>query len=201
MKIVNINPLIKRAYDNAEDKGFNEASDSYLEMINLIKGEIGECQEHYRKGDRAKIDDFRQLIEYYPDSFNVFFEGYNRNTFEEEIVDIGIRLFHFLGAAKISLGEIKLNVAMVTPKNEREYLNYQIDHIYTCLGGFINRPYQTNNTYKNNLTHSDLIKRNAKDIITILIKLSKVFDFDFFEMVEWKMKYNENREFLHGKQF
>lgn len=125
-----INELIKRAHNNAVEKGFYDCPicgtigddhhsayciDNYTdeqrrsnigELLMLIVSELGEALEADRSGkfadwDSTVISGITNLPK--SEQFPAAFERYIKDTFEDEIADTFIRLFDLCGYLKINI--------------------------------------------------------------------------------------------------
>ena len=93
--------LIKRAYSIAATHGFHEVERSNAHFLMLVVSEIGEMVEADRKSRRVKLrgDDLDNTLR-----FNYFaptFELFVKDTLEDELADVVIRICDFLGTRHI----------------------------------------------------------------------------------------------------
>ncbi len=99
-----IQEYINRAHANARNKGFWDVKFNLGEKLMLIVSEIGEALEADRKGRRmtkSVIEDVYNLIE--NKDFSEYFEVHGKDTFEDEICDVFIRLFDLCGGMDIDI--------------------------------------------------------------------------------------------------
>ena len=134
-KLMSLDYYIKRAYENAKNKGFHKKDDELRDTFNfgspdhshfcniamikdlqLIVTEISEAVEAIREG-RYATDPLMKLKE--PDATYTVDDW--KETFEEEIADTFIRLFDFCGNYSIDI-ENFINFKMAYNES-REYLH------------------------------------------------------------------------------
>ena len=120
-----IQKLIKEAHETAKSKGFYDKCDEYGiikrnigEMLMLIVSEVGEALESHRKDMfsnkeivRCCFEDIK-CMELSDDACRPSFESCIKDTFEDEIADVFIRLFDLCGYLNIDIEKhIKLKMA------------------------------------------------------------------------------------------
>ena len=94
---MNLNELRDRAWQIAEDKGFNDANLEIGTKLMLVVSELGEAMEALRSGKRSNISTVS--IGY----FRSIFKRDVKDTFEDEIADAIIRLLHLCGCEGIDI--------------------------------------------------------------------------------------------------
>ena len=125
------NDLVKKSYETSEEKGFWKHYDSVLNKISkgnnfseeeidsvknafinqkmmLIVSEISEMMESLRKSKRCECDDdllneIEQQFEEQPDLFHMRFIHHVKDTFEDELADVMIRLGDLTGKMDIDI--------------------------------------------------------------------------------------------------
>lgn len=114
-----INELAKQAYKNAKDKGFYDNKRSIAEALCLIHSEVSEALEADRAGLYANWDNFNKKIcilndvanlkaadsqeDLYKDNWKIAFDLHIKNTFEDELADIIIRVMDLAASMGIDL--------------------------------------------------------------------------------------------------
>lgn len=97
-----LNELAKELHATAKEKGFYEGREFNLgEKLMLVTSELGEALEADRKGNWARLnkDDRQKVL----DNMEAFFENSVKDTFEDEIADVFIRLLDLVGFLKIDI--------------------------------------------------------------------------------------------------
>lgn len=89
-----VQELIKRAYSIAATHGFHEVDRSNAHFLMLVVSEIGEMVEADRKSRRAFVGDKLSISD---ETFAEWFESNVKDTLEDELADVAIRLFDFCG--------------------------------------------------------------------------------------------------------
>jgi NTP pyrophosphatase (non-canonical NTP hydrolase) len=93
-----IKELIKLSYENAKNKGFWDKKRNVGEMLMLIVTELGEALEAHRNNKFANYEEYIK----YPEGLN-YYQYLIKNTFEEEIADVFIRLADLCGGLNIDI--------------------------------------------------------------------------------------------------
>ena len=96
---MNYNKLAEEAHENAVKHGFWETKVSNEHCLMLVITEIAEMVEADRKGIDADIEAFEKYESRI--AFDENFERHIKNTLEDEMADIAIRLFDLAGARGI----------------------------------------------------------------------------------------------------
>jgi NTP pyrophosphatase (non-canonical NTP hydrolase) len=115
---MHIEELIKKSHDMAKSKGFWEAPDRNVpEMLMLIVSEVSEALEALRKEKYAvttvssdlhsdlQVNAFDEEFDYNPAQWKEAFESTIKNSFEDELADVAIRLFDLCGGLNIDLAK------------------------------------------------------------------------------------------------
>lgn len=185
-----LNALKERAYKTAVEHGFHEEEKSDAYWLGLVMSEAGEAINADRKGDHADTKGFEDGLAKFPpmDCFN----AYIKDTVEDEIADIVIRLLDFAGLRRYEL-MITTGLSFVSVAIVGEFAKNGLPGTLFNLIG----------------TLSDALNRNiaasaAGVIINILSDCFETMtgsDKDLWWFVERKMKYNELRPKLNGKKY
>lgn len=186
------NELIEIAYNNAKEKGFYDNGFDASEKGALIVSEIAEALEANRSGinfpkksnlDKDKtiqlIDDVikNEGIEQFK---NVFLEE-QKDSFEDEIADVYVRLFDMCGALGKRIEESSPYIILT---DENKFSNW------------------ASSLFK---TASFLDSEHGEEEIDILFaslnELCIHFNINIEKHIEFKMLYNSTRPIKHGKKF
>ncbi|MFM6995036.1 MAG: hypothetical protein ACKOWO_07985, partial [Sediminibacterium sp.] len=104
-----LNKLRDRAYSIAKEHGFHEKEVSDETYLMLIITEIAEAVNADRKGHHSKLEKFEHQIEYakmhnvYSDDYFKSCFSYIKDSVEDELADVAIRLLYFAGARKLDI--------------------------------------------------------------------------------------------------
>jgi len=100
-----LNELAKRAHENAVNKGFYEKPLETGTLLMLVVSELSEALEADRKGIYANIERFNKWINE-PTSvctFNELFEDSIKDSFQDELADVIIRILDLCGHKGIDI--------------------------------------------------------------------------------------------------
>ena len=186
-----VQELIKRAYSIAATHGFHEVDRSNAHFLMLVVSEIGEMVEADRKSRRVKLhgDDLDNTLRF--NDFAPTFECFVKDTLEDELADVVIRICDFLGTRHIeplileetSTSDDWANLWGKDSINEQCYgLTKIITHI-------------------DEDTSTDDISRLLGASLTWCFDFADFHKFDLLWHVEQKMRYNETRSIRHGKNY
>lgn len=186
-----VQELIKRAYSIAATHGFHEVDRSNAHFLMLVVSEIGEMVEADRKSRRVKLhgDDLDNTLRF--NDFAPTFECFVKDTLEDELADVVIRICDFLGTRHIeplileetSTSDDWANLWGKDSINEQCYgLTKIITHIDVD-------------------TSTDDISRLLGASLTWCFDFADFHKFDLLWHVEQKMRYNETRSIRHGKNY
>lgn len=182
-----INEFISRAYKTACAHGFHDVDRSDAHFMMLVISEIGEMVEADRKNRRFDMEKYRNGF----DSDKVMFEKYVKDTLEDELADVVIRICDFLGTRHIEplvLEETSTSDdwANIFGKDSINEQCYGLTRIITRID-----------------------EDTSADYISRLLGASLAWCFDFADFhkidlawhIEHKMAYNESRPNKHGKGY
>lgn len=186
---MDINKLCHEVHANALAKGFWDEQLSDQHCLMLVITELSEAVEADRKGKRALKSAY--IGEHLDFGFsNELYDTYIKGSVEEEISDAFIRLLDLFGARGISLdedafyeGAIEEYAATYQGKSFSELIFYIVSVI---------------------LDSSETLKYSqvaAEMLLLEILGFSKHLNIDLMWHVEQKMKYNQNRERMHGKKY
>lgn len=113
---MNLSTLCNLSHQNAKDKGFWDKERNIGELLMLITSELAEALEAHRKNRMTKGYDIQMMqdfdIDIYDedhgewrtsDDFKAEFEENVKDTFEDEIADVFIRLGDLCGGLGINI--------------------------------------------------------------------------------------------------
>lgn len=186
---MNLNELRDQVYENACEHGFHDKDLSNEHFLMLVICELAEAVEADRKGKRAKVDWFKKKMETsricqgldptiskergYEVAYNETIKG----SIEEELADTVIRLLDLAGLRGIDLSDIYV-WDIITIKNLPDYIFGAIRQLYYTP-----------------------LERAVVSTIANVFSYCKATNVDLLWHIEMKMKYNELREYKHGKKY
>ena len=191
MNTEELNALKERAYKTAVEHGFHEKEKSDAYWLGLVMSEAGEAINADRKGLHADTKKFEVDLAIFP--FDFSFEKQIKDSVEDEIADIVIRLLDFAGMKGYTLsisGLCILPSIVVIREFEKNGLPGTLIQLIGPLDSSLNQ-------------------HNTEKIIGIIIGVLNVCfdemtggsDFDLWWFVKQKMRYNELRPKLNGKLY
>lgn len=187
--------FIARAYDIAVKHGFHEKQLTVEHMMMLVLSEIAEAVEADRRNLHANLHGFEICNGL---TYNDRFKNYVKDSVEDEMADVAIRLFDLCGTLNITPTDC-FEFYLELFKDFRE--NYQ-RHSF-CERAFVLSAI---------LCHADGASvtddgsgESLPDIIgaalCFLFSMAEDMNVDFIRHIELKMEYNETRPKKHGKKY
>ena len=191
MNTEELNALKERAYKTAVEHGFHEEEKSDAYWLGLVMSEMGEAINADRKGLHADAvlfnDDLANM------SFKDSFEAHIKDSVEDEIADIVIRLLDFAGMKGYTLsisGLCILPSIVVIREFEKNGLPGTLIQLIGPLDSSLNQ-------------------HNTEKTIGIIIgilndcfdEMTGGSDCDLWWFVKQKMRYNYLRPKLNGKKY
>ena len=174
---MNYNKLAEEAHENAVKHGFWETKVSNEHCLMLVITEIAEMVETHRVSRKAKTAAYNDM----PNK-QIGFEKFIKNTMEDEMADIVIRLADLAGA-----------------------LGVNFDKMQPC------RYYRAFSKFSFTENAFALCKGLSKDAIGIekriqfgldfITKWAQELNIELAFFVAQKMRYNKIRPYRHGKQY
>ena len=180
-----LNALRDECYKIACDHGFHDEKLSERHLLCLVITELSEAVEADRNNRHADLKTFNAAL----DGFDceIAFEGYIKDTVEDELADAAIRILDLCGMTGDDIGEGFEDVC----NRAKEANNFLEDEFYK-------RERLTESIY---MIVDDIITAGCDIALFDLFLLAEVRDFDLMEHIRLKMEYNRTRERLHGKRY
>ena len=191
MNTEELNALKERAYKWAVEHGFHEEEKSDAYWLGLVMSEAGEAINADRKGRHADTKKFEVDLAIFP--FDFSFEKQIKDSVEDKIADIVIRLLDFAGMKGYTLsisGLCILPSIVVIREFEKNGLPGTLIQLIDPL-------------------NSSLDQHNTEKTIGIIIgvlndcfdEMTGGSDCDLWWFVKQKMRYNALRPKLNGKLY
>lgn len=198
-----IEDFIRRAYDTACGHGFHDVELSDQHMLMLVIGEIGEMVEADRKSRRADVASFKALEEIrigsdaeYAEYVNKCFVEHIKDTLEDELADVCIRIFDFCGLRKITPAMSSKGVFGMQDEFKRIFGGMTICKqcfSLSCLVCDVGRYGEK--------WGKDRMEREIGAILSFCFEFARFHGIDLEWHIEQKMRYNESRPPKHGKKY
>lgn len=193
--------LIKEQHAAMKAKGFWDEPRPLSECLMLIISEVGECLEAHRAGMRADFPAFQKRLDELDNSLNpeafssqdeikahrnqVFtdlFRSKIRGTVEEELADVVLRLADTAGGFEIEAGN--LSGVSLPNKTFGEYL-FTITKLVIAIDDEDAKQKQLNLVWA----------------VALIQALANQEGIDLQKAIDLKVRYNSQRERLHGKAY
>lgn len=171
------NEFAYKAHKNAQEKGFWKERLSNEHYLMLAVTEIAEMVEADRKDERAKREEYEDL----PNK-QIGHAMYLKETIEDEMADIAIRLADLAGALGIDFD--KMNIC----KYHRAFDKFTFTENAFAL---------TKGLSRSNIS----IERRILFGLDYVFNWAGSMNIDLWFFIEQKMKYNALRPALHGKKY
>lgn len=170
-----LNRLRDEAYATACNKGFHDEKHSDEHYLMLVITEIAEAVQADRKGRRAD----RERYDYAVDrgmcsDIEECFERYIKNSIEDELADIVIRLLDFCGMKGYSF-----DYRLITPE---EYFMRDFTYFAWCLC-------------------RGILDRREELVVWSVIKYCEKHGIDILWHIKQKMEYNKTRPRMHNAKY
>ena len=195
---MNIQKYIKECYGIAQSKGFYPEDSKIEDHLMGIVSEIGEAYEAHRLNKISSKMGFALTISEIVDNFDnktysKYFEEFYKDTFEDELADVFIRLFNLMGHYNI---DPKNDWFIYGIKEVDLYIddNFLLNHSFFQIH-IINRVSKLSNK------DSKPYPSDLGMIYQLLIEYCKFHKIPIEKHIQAKIEYNKTREHLHGKEY
>lgn len=178
---MDLNKLRDRAYKTACEHGFHDKEYSDEHWLMLVITEIAEAVQADRKNKHADIEYFKEHDAENSNAFKYYFETCIKESIEDELSDIVIRLLDFAGLIGIDLSNRFIMYYVVSGKNTFT------ENMYHIIRDIANYKYT--------------IEELANYSIRQVVRVAEIYHIELFQYIEWKMKYNELRPYKNGKEY
>jgi NTP pyrophosphatase (non-canonical NTP hydrolase) len=174
--------LLVKAHGIARSKGFWNTPSPDVRKINLIREELGELTTAHRKN---KIKGGVVSEEFFREDY----ENNVKGTVEEELSDVCIRIFDLVGSERemIDLWPV-LNKEFTSGDFDTE-----LDRAYTLTCDVLRENVEIRRFVR--------IPTALHGVVCCMLNLAEMFEIDLRQAIEMKMRFNEGREYLHGKTY
>ena len=186
------NELRDRAYECAKVHGWHDSELSDEHLLMLVVTEITEAVQADRKENYADVRSFDLGVSMDDRLFEDMFESCIKDTMEDELADIAIRLLDYAGDRQIDLYVLD---KAYTEKNGKWFL---IDEFYNEFKKKLPKCTFTEMAYALVCLITDPDGPMIMQMLLSLEYFAETMDIDLIWHIRQKMKYNETREYKHG---
>lgn len=190
IEAINLNKLRDEAYQNAVEHGWHDEDLSTEHFLCLVISELMEAVQAERKGkhaDRIQFENYMSLRERSDEEFKYAFAHGIKDSVEDELADVCIRIFDLAGLRGVDLSKVSLPYA-INEKHIKELS--KITFTKLCYDVIV----LTGRYSSSNFPIGVLLA----DILNDIYCISKIKGFDLLWHIEQKMKYNRTRPRMHG---
>lgn len=182
--------LARKAYSIAYNHGFHDSKHSNMHWLMLCVSEIGEMVDADRCGRRASLSNARVD----KPGFYSSFERYVKNTFEDEMADVFIRILDF--ASAINVEDMLGNGDGILDMG---------DEFKSMFGGYTNAErcfFLTKMLCGIDENTSDEEVANILSYsLSFILEYARFLRIDLRRHISLKMRYNALRPLLNGKLY
>lgn len=195
IKTIDLNKLRDEAFQIAVEHGWHDEVLSTEHFLCLIISELMEAVQAERKGKRADVAKFNEWqgnnIPFSEETrirrFQEDFEAYIKDSVEDELADVCIRIFDLAGLLGVSFLGVKFPL-----KIRDEIYKYKSQKTFTEWCYDLTRFIANYNPW--HITTLDFFVNILQEVFI----MSRIKGFDLLWHIEMKMKYNRTRPRMHG---
>lgn len=195
IKTIDLNKLRDEAFQIAVEHGWHDEVLSTEHFLCPIISELMEAVQAERKGKRADVAKFNEWqgnnIPFSEETrirrFQEDFEAYIKDSVEDELADVCIRIFDLAGLLGVSFLGVKFPL-----KIRDEIYKYKSQKTFTEWCYDLTRFIGNYNPW--HITTLDFFVNILQEVFI----MSKIKGFDLLWHIEQKMKYNRTRPRMHG---
>ena len=187
-----VSELVSNSYRVAKEHGFHEDYHSPSHYMMLVLSEIGEMVEADRKNRHADIACFTTSG---LESWTTLFETWIKDTFEDEMADVVIRLCDFCG----SLGVLPYMKDVMVDMSEdfREFFgNKSVCEQCFQLSSLVVDVQEVSHD-----ADDTEMRHRLGATLCFVFEMARFHGIDLLWHVDRKMEYNESRPRRHGKAY
>ena len=187
-----VSEIVSQSYRIAFQHGFHEEYHSPAHYMMLAISEVGEIVEADRKNRHAFVGD---KLDISSTDFAEWFEKNIKDTVEDEMADVVIRLCDFCGA----LGVLPyMNDVMVDMSDE--FKDYWGDKS-VCEQCFALSSMVVDVVYASREADDTKLRHHLGSTLSFVFEMARFHGIDLLWHIDAKMCYNESRPNKHGKAY
>lgn len=195
IEAINLNKLRDEAYQNAVEHGWHDEDLSDEHFLCLVISELMEAVQAERKGKRSDVAKFNEWqgnnIPFSEETrvrrFQEDFEAYIKDSVEDELSDVCIRMLDLAGLLGVSFLGVKFPL-----KIRDEIYKYKSQKTFTEWCYDLTRFIANYNPW--HITTLEFFVNILQEVFI----MPKIKGFDLLWHIEQKMKYNRTRPRMHG---
>lgn len=195
IEAINLNKLRDEAYQNAVEHGWHDEDLSDEHFLCLVISELMEAVQAERKGKRSDVAKFNEWqgnnIPFSEETrvrrFQEDFEAYIKDSVEDELSDVCIRMIDLAALLGVSFLGVKFPL-----KIRDEIYKYKSQKTFTEWCYDLTRFIANYNPW--HITTLDFFVNILQEVFI----MSKIKGFDLLWHIEQKKKYNRTRPRMHG---
>jgi hypothetical protein len=186
--------LQQSVYEGNKQRGFWEAGvdENKGERVMLIITELAEVVEAHRKGNTISVyyptwvnvlDVLDDHIEVTPNFWKVVFVSQVKDTLQDEIADVVIRILDYTGGFNIEIRE-----STYCKESTGNFAHDVLQLTHYCMAAY----------------HSDIKEFTGKDwnyVLAAIIRFCEWYNINLIQHITWKLHYNSTRPYKHGKKY
>lgn len=177
---IDMNLLRDKVYQNAVNHGWHDEKKSDEHWLCMVITELMEAVDADRKGRKADVrqfKDYMSLKERTKEEFDYAFSHGIKDTVEDELADVCIRMLDFAGVIDFDLNELDYDGSDTEDYSELTFT----ESMYTIIRCMY-----------------EFSSNQIDSMLNEIFAFCRSRDIDIFWFIEQKMKYNESRPFKHG---
>jgi NTP pyrophosphatase (non-canonical NTP hydrolase) len=205
---LDLNVLAKQVHNAAREKGFWDKPRNIGELFMLIVSENGEGLEAHRSNKFThnidSLSGFAQGDDAEKIRYKTEFEASAKDTFEDEVGDVVIRLMDFVGWR----GSMKIQLDYYRKKPKFLLINPNVGETMLLVCGCLYKAYKAHEQAciygehsLSELCWATKLEKHINHALAYLYNLADFCGFDLNKHILAKMQYNTTREYLHGKSY
>lgn len=187
-----VKELVERSFNTSSSHGFHDDYHSPAHYMMLVLSEIGEMVEADRKNRHADIACFKTIC---TESWTTHFEKWIKDTFEDEMADVVIRLCDFCG----SLGVLPYTNDVMVDMSD-EFAKFWGDKSVCEQCFYLSSMVVDVERVSYDADDSEMRKRLGSTL-SFIFEMANYHCIDLLWHVDRKMEYNESRPRRHGKSY
>ena len=200
---MDIHMLIEASHTLGKDRGFWEKEKDLREEILYILSNVGDIAKAVKKGRKANWTEYDAVIKSYSDIYDEYemveikkqnFKKYIKDSFEDEIANVILRITDIMGGKKINITEVNPWIASC----EHTELNYFFRNVKPTEEFTGNTPRFLNEAIHICMFHSNEDKDyGLSHILFYLGSIIEFYDIDIEKHLIKKIEYNRTRPTLY----